>query len=446
MFVRHAEKTRKSSCTFSDEIASSSIEKYHEILDNIRNDLKYQQTVVSAFLIQYNDDKPEVVSIGVGTKLVSDVIRNKKFDDCDITSNNLNRVRDMHAEILARRGLRLWLWKALNNAINNNDNTVFVKNDNSKWRLKLNIKFHMYCSSMPCGNACIKRWGKGGNQVYSSDNIDNNKFWYPSIHTHPHPRLHIIQRKQGQVALLCKRDALLIQNNDIISPSSNNDNIPIGTVYPNNGEGSIHTCSDKIALWNVLGIQGGLLSQFISDPIYTETITIGRKFSEVHAMRALCCRLQDCHNIHHPVLLCSAVKLDNSVINTGPTTIESVDEIESVEEVKEVIGASFNELRCIVWTEGYEPTILDGITGLPCNNNNNDDDNNNNGSDVSRKSMFNNYSSGLQNNEQVSLTMELYLQAKKTNSSSSTSLFDLTEYQQAKSEILNGPFQEWNRD
>lgn len=34
------------------------------------------------------------------------------------------------------------------------------------------------------------------------------------------------------------------------------------------------SCSDKIAAWNVLGIQGALLSQFF-DPIYMDGIIIG---------------------------------------------------------------------------------------------------------------------------------------------------------------------------
>jgi hypothetical protein len=38
-----------------------------------------------------------------------------------------------------------------------------------------------------------------------------------------------------------------------------------------------------MAIWNAVGIQGALLSHLLGDPIYLSTITIGRKFSKVHA-------------------------------------------------------------------------------------------------------------------------------------------------------------------
>jgi hypothetical protein len=57
--------------------------------------------------------------------------------------------------------------------------------------------------------------------------------------------------------------------------------------------GRVMTCSDKIAVWNAVGIQGALLSHILASPLYVDSITVGRKFSEPHARRALCCRLQD---------------------------------------------------------------------------------------------------------------------------------------------------------
>jgi hypothetical protein len=69
---------------------------------------------------------------------------------------------------------------------------------------------------------------------------------------------------------------------------------PSGTAYPRSGLGTLMTCSDKIARWSLLGVQGTLLSSLLAagGPLYLSSITVGRKFSQVHCERALCCRLQ----------------------------------------------------------------------------------------------------------------------------------------------------------
>jgi hypothetical protein len=66
---------------------------------------------------------------------------------------------------------------------------------------------------------------------------------------------------------------------------------PPGTTTVATGTGSLHTCSDKIALWNVLGLQGSLLAPFLERPLYLSTVVVGRKLASVTCRRALCCRL-----------------------------------------------------------------------------------------------------------------------------------------------------------
>lgn len=415
---RSAEKKRKfSSHPAADLIAQLSVDAFRNTCPTeLQKALK--QTVLATIVMEVvsnpTDSNFHVLSFGVGTKVVS-----KEIIESHRTSSSANSiVRDLHAEILAKRGFQRFLYQELEKYLSSTSSSsnscevvqsIFEQSEgDDNLKIKDNIKFHLYTSSQPCGNACIKRWAKN----------DNKKD--PLAAFQPHSRLYVTAAVEGQVAVLTKIHSNLRENNQKSKFESVEDALltdgirifPPATAPVYTGLGNIMTCSDKIAKWNVLGLQGALLTNFLR-PVYLSSVVVGRKFSEVHTRRALCCRLQDfafvnghlilpeqrkrsskrklqnpsneiegskkkenentvlsndagssVYTINHPVILGTAVKFDE-----GALLVKYSADLKEEDERGIRIGADFQEKRCFVaWLSDrtsltYDQEVLDGTTG-----------------------------------------------------------------------------------
>ncbi|XP_028608944.1 double-stranded RNA-specific adenosine deaminase isoform X3 [Grammomys surdaster] len=110
------------------------------------------------------------------------------------------------------------------------------------------------------------------------------------------------------------------------------------------------SCSDKILRWNVLGLQGALLTHFLQ-PVYLKSVTLGYLFSQGHLTRAICCRVTRDGNafedglrypfiVNHPKV--GRVSVYDSKRQSGKTKETSVN-------------------WCLA--DGYDLEILDGTRG-----------------------------------------------------------------------------------
>ena len=360
--VRYAEKSRDATCSFADRVARLVLEKY-DVSCPRELKLSYKQTVVAGFLIEDAvTGTLECVAVGVGTKYLSST-----FIQSD---PNGERVRDSHAEILARRSLQHYMYTQLERAQRGQE-SMFVRRQRSTrsenhadvmmschpFTLCDNIFVHFYSSSVPCGNASIKRWAHPKRPTC----YDMPPTKYPK---EQHPPFHIMQPDQGQVAMLVKRDGGTLSHEEL-SHACHPHIIAPGTAPVCCGLGCTKTCSDKIAVWNAVGVQGCLLSCLV-EPIYLTTCTIGRKFSLKTCQRALCCRMSgfvsddQVYQVHHPSMLQSSVKFDSSMVRD--TDIKSISE--------QFSGAMFLEPRCFWWaSNGTMPSggssgVINGSTGL----------------------------------------------------------------------------------
>jgi len=159
--VRSAEKARVASCEFADAMARLSVDTFRRLCSVAG--LHYEQTCVAAIVaLCVRDDGTSslvVLSLGAGTKFTR---------AADVASDACgDRLRDCHAEPLARRGLQRYFRCELQRCLQTGSGGDGDSGGGSallappsraggSWTLRPGVSLHLYSSSAPCGNASVR--------------------------------------------------------------------------------------------------------------------------------------------------------------------------------------------------------------------------------------------------------------------------------------------------
>lgn len=250
--------------TFFDKIAFLSHNCFHNLTCKLPISYTAGRKILSCFIMK-KGEASVVISLGTGNVVVP--------GNC--LSQEGIVVNDSHAEIIARRGFRRFLYKELiawKNSADHSRSIFEVAEDGHLLKIKDDISFHLYISNAPCGDGA----------VFAHNELLELREVRPVDRTEHVPFYGVVSHARLRTKL-----ELGVGTNSIIG-----DFEVLTWDGISRGDQRLRTmsCSDKIAKWNVLGLQGALLSHFII-PVYLSSVTIGYLFSEGHLARALCCRL-----------------------------------------------------------------------------------------------------------------------------------------------------------
>lgn len=225
-------------------ITDISLSKFNSLPKNGKP-LDKEWTVLST-ISQHNtqSDSLHVVSLGTGTKC--------------LTGNELNdhkgtKIHDSHAEVIARRAFLRYLFEQIELFDKQDNDTIFTKNYNEagKLQIKKEIEFHFFTTHLPCGDASI---------------FQHSELGPPEA-----------KRARFEKESIEDKDDQFYTGARLVSTQHQDSMIQISGIRTKPGRG-IRTlsvsCSDKFFKWNLIGVQGALLSTLIAEPIYLKSFTL----------------------------------------------------------------------------------------------------------------------------------------------------------------------------
>ncbi|XP_077996123.1 double-stranded RNA-specific adenosine deaminase-like [Glandiceps talaboti] len=269
------------------------------------------------------DDIGEVISIGTGGSCIPGK---------SVTEDGRSLL-NCHGVVIAKRSFQRFLYRELKLYFDGNlSDSIFESSIGSRLlNIKKHISFHLYMNTAPCGDAAMHTPRDSWNKPLSEVEIEFMK-------SGSHYATEKPDTQEGHLSAIsdsgkCIPTENIVQSWEAIKKGDN--------IYS-------MSCSDKLLMWNIVGIQGSLLSHFLK-PVYMASITLGNQYEHGHFCRAVCCRVDD--NISDK---CSGYRLNHPLL--GRTT----------QPVAQLVSMTTAEDRSmsINWSHGDTKfEVVDGRTG-----------------------------------------------------------------------------------
>uniref|UniRef100_H3B681 Adenosine deaminase RNA specific n=1 Tax=Latimeria chalumnae TaxID=7897 RepID=H3B681_LATCH len=291
--------------TLHDRIAMLSHQRFNNLTARIQHSLQGRKILAAIIMRKGEDDIGTVVSIGTGNRCV-------KGEELSLKGETVN---DCHAEIISRRGfffLLRFLYSELMKFDPASAEQSFLEVvSDGRMKIKTGVTFHLYISTAPCGDGALFDKSCSEPPAVEGDNEH-------------HPLFENV--KQGKLRTK-------VENGEGTIPVESSDIVPTWDGIQHGERLRTMSCSDKILRWNVLGLQGALLSHFLH-PVYLSSVTLGYLYSQGHLARAICCRMSRDGNafqeglpspfvLNHPQV--GRVSVYDSTRQTGKTKESSVN-------------------------------------------------------------------------------------------------------------------------
>ncbi|XP_065314038.1 uncharacterized protein LOC135923293 isoform X2 [Gordionus sp. m RMFG-2023] len=306
---------RKIPYELADLIALTVLNKYKEIMQmGELEKILFDNSKMIAGIVMMRQMVPNtlpqltLIAVSNGTRCFDAPAIFKMISEEEMRDSNLPPIKrkcitDCHAENLCRKALIKFLWAQI--SAHDDDNNIFEKipvvNSHSLFKLKSNVKFLLYLSGFPCGSElripfksalrmnqiknqkmpCLKLC-PGFSKTRNSDklliksnyvyplnnnysNLDNQNRDGNQMEKNSDPQ-NINGKVGGDTGYDFKKS---FPN---FNTSKQDSKVEEFQIVMEKGLG-IMSCADKLMLWNIVGVQGDELTQFIQPIFFNGIIT-----------------------------------------------------------------------------------------------------------------------------------------------------------------------------